>query len=52
MLCFNLKKTYQMKSTLLKWILQNTSKNQKVQRTAKFIMTRFYEMDFMKGIVR
>ena len=27
-------------------------KNQKVQRTAKFIMAGFYEMDFMKGIVR
>ena len=41
-----------MKNTLLKWILQNISENQKVQRTAKFIMAGFYEMDFMKGIVR
>ena len=27
-------------------------KNQKVQRTAKFIMAGFYELDFIKGIVR
>ena len=32
--------------------LQNISENQKVQRTAKFIVAGFYEMDFMKGIVR
>ena len=51
-LCFNFKKTYQIKNTLSKWILQNISQNQKVQRTAKFIMAGFYEMDTMKGIVR
>ena len=32
--------------------MQNISESQKVQRTAKFIMAGFYEMDFMKGIVR
>ena len=37
---------------MFKWILQNISKNQKVQRTAEFIMAGFYEMDFTKGIVR
>ena len=50
--CFNQKKTYQIKNTLLKWILQNVSENQKVQRTEKFIMAGFYVMDFMKGIAR
>ena len=30
---------------------QNISENQTFQKTAKFIMTNFYEMDFMKGIV-
>ena len=44
--------TYQIKNTLLKQNLQNISENQKIQRTAKFTMARFYEMDFMKGIVR
>ena len=41
-----------MKNTLLKWILQNISENQKIQRTSKFIMAGFYEMDSVKGIVR
>ena len=36
---------------MLQWILQNILENQTFQRTAKFIMTDFYEMDFMKGIV-
>ena len=40
-----------MKNTLLKWILQNISENQAFQRTAKFVMAAFYEIDFMKGIV-
>ena len=31
--------------------LQNVLENQTFQRTAKFIMTIFYEMNFMKGIV-
>ena len=39
-----------VKNTLLKWILQNISENQTFQRTPKFIMADFYEMDFMKGI--
>ena len=38
-----------VKSTLLKWMLQNISENETFQRTAKFIMADFYEMDFMKG---
>ena len=37
-----------VKNTLLKWILQNISENQKFQRAAKFTMTDFYEIDFMK----
>ena len=41
-----------MKNTLLKWILQNISENQKIQRTSKVIMAGFYEMDSVKGIVR
>ena len=40
-----------MKNTLLKWILQNISENQTFQRTAKFTMANFYEIDFLKGIV-
>ena len=40
-----------VENTLLQWILQNILENQTFQRTAKFIMTDFYEMDFMKGIV-
>ena len=38
-----------VKSTLLKWMLQNISENETFQRTAKFIMADFYKMDFMKG---
>ena len=52
MLCFDFKKDIsKVKNTLLKWILQNISENQTFQRTQKFIMTDFYEMDFMKGII-
>ena len=40
-----------VKNPLLKWILQNISENQKFQRTAKFTMTDFYEIDFMKAVV-
>ena len=40
-----------MENTLLQWILQNILENQTFQRTAKFIMTDFYEMEFMKGIL-
>ena len=40
-----------VENTLLQWILQNILENQTFQRIAKFIMTDFYEMDFMKGIV-
>ena len=40
-----------VRNTLLKWILPNISENQTFQRTAKFTMAYFYEMDFMKGIV-
>ena len=40
-----------VKNTLLKWILQNISENQTFQRTPKFVMTDFYEMDFMKRTV-
>ena len=41
-----------MKNTLLQWILQNILENQMFQTTAKFIMTDFYKIDFMKGIFR
>ena len=52
MLCFDFKKDIsKVKNTLLKWILQNISENQTFQRTQKFLMTDFYEMDFMKGII-
>ena len=37
------------KNTLLQRILQNILENQTFQRTEKFIMTDFYEIDFMKG---
>ena len=40
-----------MKNTLIKWTLQNISENQTFQRTPKFIMADFYEMNFMKGTV-
>ena len=40
-----------VKNTLFKWILQNISENKRFQRTPKFIMSDFYEMDFMKWIV-
>ena len=40
-----------MENTLLQWILQNILENQTFQRLAKFIMTDFYEMDYMKGIL-
>ena len=52
MLFWFYQKTYQRwKKTLFKWILQNISENQRFQRTPKFIMSDFYEMDFMKWIV-
>ena len=52
MLCFDFKKDIsKVKNTLLKWILENISENQTFQRTQKFIMTDFYEMDFMKEII-
>ena len=37
-------------NTLVQWNSQNILENQTFQRTAKFIMADFYEMDFMKGI--
>ena len=37
---------------MLKLILQNISENQKVKRTAEFIIAGFYELDFMKGNAR
>ena len=40
-----------MEKTLLQWILQNILENQTFQRIAKFIMTDFNKMEFMKGIV-
>ena len=40
-----------VENTMFKWILQNVSENQTFQRTLKFTMAVFYEMDFMKGIV-
>ena len=52
MLWLDLKKDISTaKNTLFKQILQNISENQTFQRTAKFAMADFYEMDFMKGIV-
>ena len=39
-----------MENTSLQCILQNILENQTFQRTEKFIMTDFYEMNFMKGI--
>ena len=39
-----------VENTLVQWISQNILENQTFQRTAKFIMADFYEMDFMKGI--
>ena len=44
------KEISKVKNTLLKWILHNISENQMFQRTPKFVMADFYEMDFMKGI--
>ena len=40
-----------VENTLFQWILQNILENQTFQRIAKFIMTDFYEMEFMKGIL-
>ena len=40
-----------VENTLLQWILQNIIENHTFQRIPKFIMTDFYEIDFMKGIV-
>ena len=34
---------------MLQWILQSILENQTFQRIANFIMSDFYEMDFMKG---
>ena len=39
-----------MENTSFEYILQNILENQMFQRIEKFIMTDFYEMDFMKGI--
>ena len=39
-----------MENTSLQCILQNILENQTFQRTEKFIMTDFYEMNLMKGI--
>ena len=39
-----------MENTSLQCNLQNILENQTFQRTEKFIMTDFYEMNFMKGI--
>ena len=43
--------TEKVEIPLLQWILQNILENQAFQIIAKFIMTDFYQMDFMKGIV-
>ena len=52
MLGFDFEKTHiKVENTLLKWILQNIAENQTFQRTAKFTVGDFYEIDFMKGIV-
>ena len=48
MLCFDISK---VKDILLKRNLQNISENQTFQKTPKFIISDFYEMGFMKGIV-
>ena len=40
-----------VKNTLFRWILQNMSEKQTLQRIAKFTMADFYEMSYMKGIV-
>ena len=40
-----------VENILVQWILQNILENQTLQRIAKFVMTDFYEMDFMEGIV-
>ena len=42
--------TYQKRKRLLKWILQNISEKQTFQRTAKFIVSGFSEIDVMKRI--
>ena len=47
---FWFKKWHIIGEKLLKWILENISENQTFQRTAKFNMANFYEMNFMKGI--
>ena len=43
-----LKKTSKVKKTLSKWVLMSISENQAFQRTAKFIMAYFYEIDSLK----
>ena len=45
-----LRETYQKRKRLLKWILQNISEKQTFQRTAKFIVNGFSEIDVMKRI--
>ena len=45
------KDMWKMKNILLKCISHNIFENQTFQRTWKFIMADFYEMDFMKCIV-
>ena len=45
-----LRETYQKIKRLLKWILQNISEKQTFQRTAKFIVNGFSEIDVMKRI--
>ena len=47
---FYLKKTSNVKNTVLQWVLQNILENQKFSRTEKF-MTDFYKMDFIKDIM-
>ena len=44
------KDTSKLKKTLLQWILQNILENETFQRTTKFIMVHFYEIDYMKCI--
>ena len=47
---FYLKKTSNVKNTVLQWVLQNILEYQKFSRTEKF-MTDFYKMDFIKDIM-
>ena len=40
-----------MKNTFDQWIFQNILENQTFQKTEKFILTNFYDMDFIKGTI-